>query len=136
MAVVEGDGFLELENGFLTESGQPCEPILINRLDERGDGAHAQFLIQQGDFLGAEPLDVEKFENSLGKLGAKFAVKFQFIRGRHFHEFVSQGIANSLDASEVIGRSLGDDVSGIRDNSFRSRPVGADFEGIFSLEFQ
>ncbi len=88
------------------------------------------------DFFSAEALDLEKGEDVGREFVAEVIVVVEAAGGGEGGDFFGGGLADAIHGDEAI---LGDELFkrlGEGFEGFRGVEIGADFEGIFALEFQ
>ena len=132
----QGDGFEDFHLRLRAEAGEPGDPAGLAGGLEIGDRRDREHLVECLDLLRPEALQVEKLEEPGWKPGAEFFVKLQFPGGGELVELVPQGIADALDADELVAHRTLDDVAVEIQNGFGALAVGADFERVLVLELE
>jgi hypothetical protein len=81
-------------------------------------------------------LEVEEVEQAGWKLRAEVLMERQHAGTGQSVEFVAQGVADALDAAELVAGGELDDVPIEIADGLRALAVGTDFERVVVLEFQ
>ena len=130
------DSFVEIGGRFGAKAGELGQGAVIAGALEVGDGGDAEFAVEGGDFFGAEAGDVEEVEEGAGEFGFEFLEEGEGAGGGEGVEFVAEGLAEALDAVELLVAGEEEEVAGEGADDFGAAAVGADFEGVFAFELE
>ena len=134
--LTEGDAVEDLFHRLAAEAGELGGLAALAGTLQISDGGHAQLCVQGGHFFGAEAGDVEELKEGVWKLGLELFIKLQLPGGGHFVELVPQGLAEALDAGELVFGGHLHDVATEALHDLRAGAVGAHLEGVFPLQLQ
>jgi hypothetical protein len=111
-ALEDLDGFENVLFALFAEAGDVAEFTLFGDAFDIVDAAGLKMAEEEGDFFGAEGLEIEEFENALGIFFEEFLAEAVVAGFNDFSEMFDHAFANAWKFFEFIGRfdHLGDGI--------------------------